>query len=86
MSKTTTIRVSREIYNQVKTLALQQNKNMQDIIEHAVTEYKKKKFYNDLNEAYAKLKSNPNDWQLELEERNEWDSLLADGLEKEDEY
>jgi len=59
MSDTTTIRVSREIYNDVKALAQNQHENIQDVIEHAITEYKKKKFFDSLNAAYARLKSDP---------------------------
>lgn len=85
MGDTTTIRVSREIYNMVKDLAKQQDENIQDVIQHAVTEYKKKRFFDNLNDAYAKLKSDPKAWNEELEEREEWDGVLADGLESKDE-
>jgi hypothetical protein len=85
MNETTTIRVSKDIYNMVKSLARQQNENIQAIIEHAVTEYKKKQFFEDLNNAYARLKSDPRAWQEELAERNEWDQVLKDGLENNDE-
>lgn len=85
MNETTTIRVSKDIYNIVKSLAQQQNETMQDIIELAVTEYKKKKFFEDLNHAYTKLKSDPEAWQEELAERYEWDHVLNDGLENNNE-
>jgi predicted CopG family antitoxin len=85
MNETTTIRVNKDIYNMVKSLARQQNENIQDIIEHAVTEYKKKKFFEDLNSAYAKLKSDPMAWKEELDERYEWDHVLNDGLENNNE-
>ena len=85
MNDTTTIRVSRKVYNDAKSLAQKQHENIQDIIEHAITEYKKKKFYESLNDAYAKLKSNPVAWKEELEEREEWDRTLSDGLKNDDE-
>lgn len=85
MGDTTTIRVSREVYNDVKLLAQNQQENMQDIIERAITEYKKKKFFESLNSAYEKLRSNPEAWNGELREREEWDHTLSDGLENDDE-
>ena len=85
MSDTTTIRVSRDLFNTVKTMAQQQNENMQDVIEKAVVDYKKKKFFDSLNEAYSKLKADPTAWKEEEEERKEWDTLLKDGAEEDDE-
>lgn len=85
MSDTTTIRVSREVYNTIKSLAQQQNENIQDIIENAVKEYKKKKFFENLNSAYAKLKTDSKGWEEEAEEREEWDAVLSDGLENDNE-
>ncbi len=82
MNETTTIRVNKEIYNTIKSLAQQQNENIQDIIEHAVAEYEKKKFFERLNFAYAKLKSDPQAWNEELSEREEWGHALTDGLDK----
>ena len=84
-SNTTTIRVSREIYNEVKSLAQQENKNIQDVIAHAIKEYKKKKFFESLNSAYMRLKTTPNAWAEELQEREEWDGVIGDGLGNEDE-
>ncbi|HHY06398.1 MAG TPA: hypothetical protein GX532_05410 [Clostridia bacterium] len=78
MNKTTTIRVNRDIYNSIKLLAQKQNENMQDIIEKAINDYKKKKFFDELNTAYAKLMDDPKAWEEEVKEREEWDSILAD--------
>ena len=83
-SGTTTIRVSREINNEVKSLAQQENENIQNIISNAVKEYKKKRFFENLNSAYMRLKATPDAWKEELEERDDWDSLIADGLENYD--
>lgn len=85
MKDTTTIRVSREIYNDVKALAQNQHENIQDVMEHAVKEYKKKKFFDNLNAAYAKVQSDPAAWEEEQKERQIWDITLSDGLENENE-
>jgi predicted transcriptional regulator len=80
MNNTTTIRVSKETYDTIKLLAEQQHENIQDIVEQAVLDYKKKKFFADLNSAYLKLKENPAAWKEELRERKEWDAILNDGV------
>jgi predicted transcriptional regulator len=83
MSETTTIRISKAIYAELKCLAKEQNQNMQVIIEQALKQYKKKKFFDDLNTAFAKLKADKDAWEDETIERKIWDNTLTDGLEKE---
>jgi len=81
MSDTTTIRVSRRIYLTIKSLAETQNENMQEVIEEAINEYKKKKFFEEMNEAYMKIrlqKDNESD-----KESSDWDAAISDGVEDE---
>jgi len=79
MSETTTVRISKNVYNEVKDLAKLQNQNMQNVLEQAVKEYKKKKFFDNLNNSFAKLKTNPDKWKDEKEERKLWEATLSDG-------
>jgi glyoxylase-like metal-dependent hydrolase (beta-lactamase superfamily II) len=65
-------------------LAQQQHGKMQDVIEQAVKEYKKKKFFEDLNAGYARLKEDPQSWAEDAAERKEWDATLRDGIEEDD--
>jgi len=81
MNDTTTIRINREVYNTVKSLARQRNNNIQGVVEEAVKHYKKKLFFDSLDEAYTRLKSDPDAWAAEEPEREEWDAFLQDGLE-----
>ncbi len=83
MDKTTTIRVSQETYDIVKSIARRKNEKIRNVLEEAVKDYTKKQFFKDLNIAYAKLKSNPKAWAEEEAEREEWDATLQDGLEAE---
>ena len=83
MGDTTTIRVSKEVYNAVKSIAQQQNEKIQDVIEQAIKDYKKKKFFDNLNLAYARLKADPKAWAEEEEEREDWDVAMKDGIESE---
>jgi len=82
VNKTTTIRVSRELYDVIKFLAKRDNENIQDIIEHAISEYKKRKFFEEMNAAFKKLRENKQDWDNECKEREVWDITIADGLEE----
>lgn len=81
MSDTTTIRVKKELYNAVKTLAREKNQNMQDVLEQAVKDYKKREFFDRLNASFARLRADAEAWAEEEKERAEWDAILPEGLE-----
>ena len=48
-----------------------------------ITEAEREAFWKQANEAYAKMKENPQEWQEHLEEIALWEATLADGLEEE---
>ena len=54
---------------------------MQAILDLAVEEYRRQRFLEEANEAYAALRRNHKAWKAELSERKEWDATLADGQE-----
>ena len=54
---------------------------MQAVLDHAIEVYRRMRFLEEVNLAYAKLRQDGKAW-LELElERSEWEGTLADGLE-----
>lgn len=81
MAETTTIRVTRELYQNIKLLAKQENENIQSFLEHAVNEYKRKKFFEEMDSAFQRLRSDSQAWEEEMKEREEWEGVIADGLE-----
>ena len=80
----TTIRVSKTLYNNIKDLSLKFNENMQDIMEKAILQYEKQCFFRELEFSYAKLKAAKEDWNEELQERDLLDNTLVDILEYDD--
>lgn len=82
MSDTSTVRINRETYNDLKDLAKKQQKSMQEIIDLAIKNYKKIEYFNELNLSYSRLKENPELWEEEIEERNIWDTALLDDLQR----
>ncbi|MBZ4687924.1 MAG: hypothetical protein PWQ96_702 [Clostridia bacterium] len=76
-----TVRISDDTLKILREIANQAGKPMQEILDKAIEEYRRKQFLIEANKAYANLKNNPQKWQEELKERKEWDSTLADGLE-----
>jgi len=85
MTDTTTVRINRQIYNELKIIADSENETMQKIIEKAIEEYKTRRFFQNLNEAVTAYKvANEDECKEEDEERKLWDNTLNDGLEEND--
>ena len=54
---------------------------MHQVLARALDLYQRHRFWQDVNEAYARLRADPKAWAEELAERALWDTALADGLE-----
>jgi predicted DNA-binding protein len=63
----------------LQSLAKQQGKPMQAVLDEAIDHYRRDKFLDDVNAAYARLRSDPKGWKEERAERALWDKTLADG-------
>lgn len=81
MNETTTIRINKKVYLELKNIAEDENETMQSVIEKAVEDYKTKRFFDELGKSVQKAKSNSQSWEEVLKERKEWESTLPDGLE-----
>jgi hypothetical protein len=64
----------------LRTLAREQGKSMQTVLDEAVEHYQRAKFMEQVNEAYAAMRRDPKAWTGEQAERALWDKTLADGL------
>jgi hypothetical protein len=56
---------------------------MQAVLDEAIEHYQRDKFLDDVNAAFANLRSDPKAWKEEQAERALWDKTLTDGLGKE---
>jgi len=78
-----TVRIRKETQNILRELAANEGKPMQAILDLAIEEYRRQRFLQEVNAAYAALRNNPKGWKAELAERKEWDATMADGQEDE---
>jgi hypothetical protein len=53
---------------------------MQAVLERAIDYYRRQQLFDEADAAYAALRSDPEGWQEELEERKLWEATLADDL------
>jgi predicted transcriptional regulator len=74
------VRIQPETHTKLRLLANEARKSMPEILEQAIDDLYRKRFFEECNRAYARLRSDPKAWQEELEERRLWDATLADGL------
>jgi hypothetical protein len=77
---TTTIRISKETLDVLRSLAAREGTPMQEVLEKAIEAYRRKRLLEMGNLAYAALKDDPKAWEQELAERKLWENTLADGL------
>jgi predicted transcriptional regulator len=79
--ETTTIKISSYSYKILQEIADKYGDNLENIVEKAIEDYRRKLFLEKANLAFADLRNNPEAWEEELEERSAWDVTLTDGLE-----
>jgi predicted DNA-binding protein len=77
------IRISPRSKATLKEIAKREGKPMQAVLDEAIGHYQREKFLDEVNAAYARLRTDPKAWKEELAERQVWDRALRDGIEKE---
>jgi hypothetical protein len=79
----TTVRITTAAHGVLKGLARLEKIPMQKLLERAIEEYRRQRFLETVNRAYADVRRDKGAW-AELEaEREAWDATLGDGLEGE---
>jgi predicted transcriptional regulator len=81
--QTTTVRVSTAHHQMLQELAAAAKGTIQGTAEKAIEEYHKRMFWEKTSAAYAALRSDPEAWKGELQEREAWEVTLSDGLTEE---
>ncbi len=78
----TTVRVTEHTHNVLRELAEATGEPLQRVLEKAVDQYRRERFFADLHAAYERLAADRAAWRDELAERAELDGTLADGLDE----
>ena len=80
--KSQIVRISSETHSRLKAMAAASGETLGELLTKAVDAYRREGLLNDANKAFAKLKEDEELWKGEQNEREEWGTTLADGLEK----
>ncbi len=76
-----TVPISEAAREKLQELAPQTGESMESILDKAIDEYRRRRFLEDANAAFAALRADPDAWREELEGRRPWEATLTDGLE-----
>jgi hypothetical protein len=77
------VRVSESTHETLRSLSSREGKSMQDIIDKAIEDYRRKAFLEGLSNDYRALQQNTEAWKEHMEEIALWDNTLMDGLTNE---
>ena len=79
----TSIRIDQQALAVLRELARQQRQSVQTVLKQAIDSYRREKFLEEANAAFAALRDDPHAWSEEQDERDLWDQTTGDGLERE---
>lgn len=79
MMPSATLRINRADRDLLRALAEREGEPVRVVLTKAIESYRRQRFLEEANLAFAGLKSDPRAWRDELEERSLWDSTLRDG-------
>lgn len=83
---TSMVRVENELHNKLRELASAENRPIGKVIEDAIRQYERQKFWQGVQDDFARLRADPVAWKDYQDEVAAWDTLAGDGLENEDPY
>ena len=80
---TTTIRISCSSHEILKEESVASGRSMQAVLEDAIEHYRRQRFVQDVNAAYAQVREDERAWGEIVEEREAWEGTAVDGLDDE---
>lgn len=75
------LRVSEETIMTLEQLEKEMGISKQSILQMVLREYMRNRIVNGINESYATMRQNPEEWKEELEEDALWEAASNDELE-----
>jgi hypothetical protein len=75
------LRISKETHEMLRELARREGVSMQGVLDKALVEYQKNRFFDSLGAAFGALKADAQSWEEEQRERGLWTNTLSDDIE-----
>jgi hypothetical protein len=81
-----TVRVEDSLHATLREIAAEERRPIGQVIEDAIQRYQKEKFWQGVQEDFARLRADPVAWKDYQDEVMLWDSTAGNGLENEEPY
>ncbi|MDQ2746157.1 MAG: toxin-antitoxin system protein [Acidobacteriota bacterium] len=78
------VSISEKSQKIIRQISETENMAISDILDDAVEVYRRQKLLSRTNQAFQKLKEDPQAWREELADRQLWERTLTDGAEIDD--
>jgi hypothetical protein len=75
------LRIGEETHEILRDLARLEGTSMQSVLDKALAEYQKKRFFDSLGTAFGALRNDPGSGKEEQNERGLWENTLLDDVE-----
>lgn len=75
------MRIQEETRDRLAEMAQKSGQPMTDVLDEAVKQLERKRFFDEMNRRYAELREDPEAWAEIEAERAEWDATLMDNLD-----
>jgi len=82
----TTVRVDNKLHAKLLEISQEEQRPIGQVIEEAIDQYRKAKFWQGVREDYARLRADPAAWKDYQDEIALWDMAANDGLKDEEPY
>ena len=76
----TMLRIKERTKAALRSLATERGQPMARVVEELVEAARTEQFFAAADAAYRRLRSDPEGWSAELDDRGAWESILGDGL------
>ena len=76
-----TVRISEHSHQRLRELAAQTGEPMQAVLDKALEQYRRQRFWEEMNVAYAAIQNDPEALAAEKKEFALWEVTLMDGLD-----
>ena len=81
-----TVRVEDSLHATLREIVAEEHRPIGQVIEDAIQRYQKEKFWQGVQEDFARLRADPVAWGNYQDEVMLWDSTTGDGLKDEEPY
>ncbi len=82
----TTVRVDERVAERLRAIALEEHRSIGQVIADAISQYQKEKFWTEVHESFAQLRSDPEAWREYQHEISVFQGASMDGFEHEAPY